>query len=85
MVVTPVRVEDGAEARTKQVMSGASSGIRILAVDDHLVVRDGIADLIGVQPDMAVIADAANGRDCSGAVSTKRWPACARGLRTSSR
>jgi len=41
----------------------SSTPIRILTVDDHPVVRDGIASLVGVQPDMTVIAEAANGRD----------------------
>ena len=40
-------------------MIGGSSPIRSLAVDDHPVVREGIAGLIGVQPDMAVVAEAA--------------------------
>ena len=43
-------------------MSG-DSRIRILAVDDHPVVRQGIKGLVDVQPDMTVVADAANGRD----------------------
>ena len=44
-------------------MSGGSSPIRILAVDDHPLVREGIAGLIDVQPDMSLAADAANGRE----------------------
>ena len=40
-----------------------SSPIRILTVDDHPVVREGIAGLVGVQPDMTVVAEAANGRE----------------------
>jgi len=35
-------------------MSAASSQIRILAVDDHALVREGIAGLVSVQPDMVV-------------------------------
>jgi DNA-binding NarL/FixJ family response regulator len=37
--------------------------IRILTVDDHPVVRQGIAGLLGVQPDMGVVSEACNGRD----------------------
>jgi DNA-binding NarL/FixJ family response regulator len=44
-------------------MSGDSSQIRVLAVDDHPLVREGIAGLVGVQPDMTLAAEAANGRD----------------------
>jgi DNA-binding NarL/FixJ family response regulator len=44
-------------------MSGGSSPIRILAVDDHPLVREGIAGLVGVQPDMTLVAQAVNGRD----------------------
>jgi DNA-binding NarL/FixJ family response regulator len=44
-------------------MSTGSSQIRILAVDDHALVRDGIAGLIGVQPDMVMVGEASNGRE----------------------
>jgi DNA-binding NarL/FixJ family response regulator len=43
--------------------TGSSSQIRILSVDDHPVVRQGIAGLIAVQPDMTVVAEASNGRE----------------------
>ena len=44
-------------------MSPGSSPIRILAVDDHPVVRQGIAGLVGVQPDMVLVSEASNGRE----------------------
>jgi DNA-binding NarL/FixJ family response regulator len=39
------------------------SRIRVLAVDDHPIVREGIAGLLGVQPDMILVCEASNGRD----------------------
>jgi len=44
-------------------MSVGNSPIRILAVDDHPLVRQGIAGLVGVQPDMTLVAEASNGRE----------------------
>ena len=44
-------------------MSGGGLPIRILAVDDHQLVREGIAGFVGVQPDMTLVAEAATGRD----------------------
>jgi DNA-binding NarL/FixJ family response regulator len=44
-------------------MSGVGTSIRILMVDDHPVVGEGIAGLVAVQSDMTVGAEAANGRE----------------------
>ena len=44
-------------------MNAAGPRIRILAVDDHPLVRGGIAGFIGVQEDMVLVAEAANGRE----------------------
>ena len=44
-------------------MSDGSAQIRILAVDDHALVRGGIAVLVGTQPDMTLVAEASNGRE----------------------
>ena len=39
-----------------------TSPISILIADDHFVVRTGLAAVISTQPDMAVVAEAVNGR-----------------------
>jgi two-component system, NarL family, response regulator NreC len=39
------------------------SKLRILLADDHAILRDGLAALINAQADMAVIAQAATGRE----------------------
>ena len=37
--------------------------IRVLSVDDHPLLRDGIAALIGSEEDMEVVGEASNGRE----------------------
>ena len=44
-------------------MSVEAGTIRILAVDDHPVVRQGIAGLVAVHSDMSLVAEASNGRE----------------------
>ena len=39
------------------------SPIRIFSVDDHPLLREGIAALLNNQPDMALVAEAANGAE----------------------
>ena len=44
-------------------MSAEASPIRILVVDDHPIVRQGVAGLVGGQPDMSIVGQASNGRE----------------------
>ena len=44
-------------------MSSDSGPIRILSVDDHPLIRQGVAGLVATQADMNLIAEAANGRE----------------------
>jgi DNA-binding NarL/FixJ family response regulator len=44
-------------------MSGDRTPIRILCVDDHPLLRDGVTALLASQPDMALVAEASNGRE----------------------
>ena len=37
--------------------------IRVLAVDDHPLLREGIAALIGSEEDMELVGEASNGRE----------------------
>jgi len=44
-------------------VSDGSARIRVLAVDDHVLIREGIAVLLGDEPDMTLVAEASNGRE----------------------
>jgi DNA-binding NarL/FixJ family response regulator len=44
-------------------MTDVPDVIRILAVDDHPLLRKGIAALVNVEPDMKLIAEASNGEE----------------------
>ena len=46
--------------------------IRILAVDDHPLLRKGIAALVNAEPDMKLVAEASNGREAYEAYRSHR-------------
>ena len=43
--------------------SGKIKPIRILAADDHALLRQGIASLVGLESDLELVAEAATGRE----------------------
>ena len=53
-------------------MNEDSKRIRILAVDDHPILRQGIAGLIADESDMTLVAEAANGREAINQFRTHR-------------
>ncbi|MCP5099020.1 MAG: response regulator transcription factor, partial [Chloroflexi bacterium] len=44
--------------------------IKLLIVDDHPVVRDGLLAILGTQPDFEVVGEAGNGRQAITLVAT---------------
>ena len=44
-------------------MSNVPRLIRILAVDDHNLLRKGLAAVLNAEPDMKLVAEASNGED----------------------
>jgi len=53
-------------------MSADSAPIRILIVDDHPLLREGVAALVGGQTDMTLVAECSNGREAVQAFRTHR-------------
>jgi DNA-binding NarL/FixJ family response regulator len=63
MIVREVAVQLLLLFRKCQAMSSDSNTIRILVVDDHPLLRQGIATILADQVDMRLVAQASNGRE----------------------
>lgn len=49
--------------RIQKLLDRATKKIRVLIVDDHAVVRDGIRSVLTLQRDMQVVGEAVNGKE----------------------
>lgn len=58
--------------KTKPKKSTAPAQKKVLIVDDHPMMRDGLTALIAAQPDLVVCAQAADAREAMQAVETHR-------------
>ena len=53
-------------------MTSRNGSIKVLAVDDHPLVREGIGAILAREPDIALVAEAANGREAIECFRTHR-------------
>lgn len=53
-------------------MTSEQKPIRVLIADDHALLREGVAALIGAEPDMQLVAEAATGREAVAQFKLKR-------------
>jgi len=58
----PIEIE-ALVSRIEKLLDRVTKRIKVLVVDDHGMVRDGIRAVLSVQRDMQVIGEAANGKD----------------------
>ncbi|MAS92279.1 MAG: DNA-binding response regulator [Verrucomicrobiales bacterium] len=54
-------------------MTTASDTLKVILVDDHLIVRKGLASLLEDEPDLELVAEAANGEEAI-ALATQHKP-----------
>src|SRR5437667_8539036 len=55
--------DSGYSAKRREFMRIDSGPIRILTVDDHALLREGIAALVNAESDMTLVAEACNGQE----------------------
>ena len=50
-------------ARSSSPLAAAVAPVRVMCVDDHRLMREGIRRIVALQPDMVVVAEASNGTE----------------------
>src|SRR6266446_9867052 len=55
--------DSGCSAKRREFMRTDSGPIRILTVDDHALLLEGIATLVNAESDMKLVAEATNGQE----------------------
>ena len=60
---------DALATRAQSILEKAHKQIRVLIVDDHAVVRDGIQSVLELQNDIEVVGEAENGKEALAKVS----------------
>ena len=63
IIPVAIRMDARPTGHWNDAVSVRAEPIRILAVDDHALLRGGIAALVGTQPDMKLVAEASTGRE----------------------
>src|SRR5215470_1973228 len=56
-------VQQGSKRGTVRLMTKSPDRIRILIVDDHPLLREGVVSLVEKQIDMLIVAEASNGKE----------------------
>ena len=65
------KVRAGRTAGPRIKSDAAPKGIRVLLVDDHAIVRQGVAQLLSGVPEITVVAEASNGKEA--VQLTRKW------------
>src|SRR5260370_4694833 len=62
MVLAAIPADSGYSAGRREPMRTDAGSIRVLTVDDHALLREGIAALVNPESDMKVVAEASSGQ-----------------------
>src|SRR5450755_4278226 len=63
MVPAAMPADSGYSAGRRELMATETRMIKVLSVDDHALLREGIAALVNAESDMKLVAEASNGKD----------------------